>query len=147
MITQENKKANTSVMLVDNSSIDNFVNAKIITRYQFADNVLLFTRAKKAFKYLMELNAAPADEIPSIIFLDIDMPEIDGFEFLNTFSLLPDKIKKNMKIVILTNSSNSVDVEVCSKNDSVVAFFQKPLIRSNIEALQKLLAGYNQIFS
>lgn len=129
----------TTVMLVDNSSIDNFVNAKIITRYQFALNVLPFTKASKALKFLLELNSANEADIPTVLFLDLDMPEISGFEFLDAFQMLSDKIKKNVKIVILTNSANPSDAIICSKHKSVVTFFQKPLIKDNIEALNILL--------
>lgn len=128
-----------TVMLVDNSSIDNFVNSKIITRYQFAPNVLSFTRASKALKYLIELNSASLSDIPFLLFLDLDMPEMNGFEFLDAFQMLPDKIKMNIKIVVLTNSTNPADAIVCSRHGSVITFFQKPLIKDNIEALNILL--------
>ncbi len=134
-----NKKANSKVMLVDNRSIDNFVNAKIITRYQFADDVIVFTKAKKALKYLQDFNTTGIGEIPFALFLDLDMPDIDGFDFLNAFSLLSEKIKKCMKIIVITNSYDHEAAERCCKNDYVAAFFQKPLIKCNLEALELLL--------
>ncbi len=139
MIATNPTPANPTVMLVDNSSIDNFVNSKIITRYQFATNVIPFTKATKALKFLLELNSADESEIPSVLFLDLDMPEINGYEFLDAFQLLSDKVKKHVKIVILTNSMNPADAIACSKSESVVTFFQKPLIKDNIEALNVLL--------
>lgn len=141
-MTIENKKASTTIILVDNSPIDNFVNEKIITRYQFADNVKIFAKSSNALKYLLKLNNISADvnEMPFMLFLYLDMPEIDGFDFLNAFSLLSDKIRKNIKIVILTNSYDPIDIEKCKKHDSVVALFHKPLIRSNIVAIKLLLS-------
>jgi len=136
----ENKKVKNTVILVDDSSIDNFVNTKIITRYQFADEVILFTKSKKALAFMIGLNKVPENEIPGILFLDLDMPEIDGFEFLDAFNILCDKVRKNMKIVILTSSSNPADIEKCNKFDSVIAFFHKPLIKNNLETLEKLLS-------
>lgn len=137
----ENKKVKNTVILVDDSSIDNFVNTKIITRYQFADEVIVFAKSKKALAYLLELNSAQENDIPGILFLDLDMPEIDGFEFLNAFNIVCDKVKKNMKIVILTSSSNPADIDKCNKFDSVIAFFHKPLIKDNLETLEKLLTA------
>lgn len=139
MITTTNSTGNSTVMIVDNSTIDNFVNTKIITRYQFAEKVIPFTKASKALKYLLELNSSDESEIPSVLFLDLDMPEINGFEFLDAFRLLSDKIRKRLKIVILTNSIHPVDTIACSQHESVVTFFQKPLIKDNIEALNALL--------
>lgn len=137
----ENKKIQNTVILVDDSSIDNFVNTKIITRYQFADEVVLFTKSKKALAFILALNSGPEKDIPGVLFWDLDMPEIDGFEFLSAFNLVGEKVKKNMKIVILTSSSNPADIEKCNKFDSVIAFFHKPLIKDNLETIEKLLSG------
>lgn len=140
MATLENKKANSTVILVDDSSIDNFVDSKIISLYQFADNIVVFTKARKALKYLVEINQSSTEEIPFVLFLDLVMPDMDGFEFLNAFNLLPEKIKKHMKIVVLTSSSNPADIEICKKNDSVIAYLNKPLIKRNLEDLEQLLS-------
>ncbi len=127
------------VMLVDDSSIDNFVNKKIIERYGFAQEVITFTRARQALRHLLKLNVNE-DIIPGILFLDLNMPEIDGFEFLETFNLLPDQVKKNISIVILTSSINPTDVEVCNKYTSVITFLHKPLVKNNLDTLEELLA-------
>lgn len=139
MISANTPSAYSTVILVDNSSIDNFVNTRIITRYHFANEVIEFTKPRKALKYLLDLNSADETEIPSVLFLDLDMPEINGLEFLDAFSFLPDKIKKNVKIVILTSSIDPADELACSKSESVVAFFQKPLIKDNLDRLNLLL--------
>lgn len=137
----ENKIVKNTVVLVDDNTIDNFINTKIITRYQFADNILSFEKSIDALKYLLDLNTAPENEIPGLLFLDLDMPEIDGFEFLNAFNLVSEKVKNNMKIVILSSSSSLVDIEKCNKFDSVIAYFQKPLIKDNLDTLEKLLSA------
>lgn len=133
---------------MDNSSIDNFVNSKIINNYGFADEIIVFKKSRNALKYLSGLNDAPMEKIPFVLFLDLDMPEINGFEFLNSFTLLADKIKKNMKIVILTSSYNPADHDKCMKHDSVIAFFHKPLIKSNLEAIELMfVSGNTCVFS
>jgi len=136
------------VMLIDDSSIDNFVNKKIIERYGFAAEVLAFTRARHALKHLLQLKNAADDQIPSIIFLDLNMPEIDGYEFLETFNLLSATIKKHIRIVILTSSINPTDVEKCANYSSVVTFLHKPLVKNNLDALDLLLTeGRHEVYS
>lgn len=81
MIILENKKLNTFVMLVDDNSIDNFVNTKVIDRYQFADEVILFKKSRKALEYLSALNTAPESQVPDVLFLDLNMPDINGLIF------------------------------------------------------------------
>ena len=140
MQNSENRAEHSLVMLVDDSSIDNFVNRKIIQRYQFASEVIEFTKASSALKHLLELNNNLEKEIPSLLFLDLEMPEINGLEFLSAFTLLSDRIKKNMNIVILTSSINPADVKTCSKFKSVLTFLPKPLMKNNLDTIEKLIA-------
>jgi CheY-like chemotaxis protein len=127
------------VMLVDDSSIDNFVNTKVIRRNNFADDVVEFTKSEHALKYLIRLNNEENAIVPGILFLDLDMPEIDGFEFLNAFELLPEKIRSSMHIFILSSSINPEDIETCSKHKSVLSFMHKPLMKNNLDAINTLL--------
>ena len=128
------------IMLIDDSSIDNFVNQRVVLRYGFSENVIAFTKTRQGLQYLLKINTDTCEEeIPSFIFLDLNMPEIDGFEFLAAFSLLSDLIKNKMKIVVLTSSINPADVEVCKKYPSVLTFLHKPLVKSNLDAVELML--------
>jgi len=142
------KKPFPTVLLVDDSSVDNFVNAKIISFYHFADSIIEFTKAKKALKYIEKINfSSSKTEQPFLLFLDLNMPEMSGVEFLSAFNLLPEVIKKNFKIIVLTSSSNPADVEECKKIDSVIAFFCKPLINCDLEELEQILSKKCEISS
>ena len=72
------------VLIVDDSSIDNFVNQKMIELNRFSEKVIAFTRAKKALEYLIELdkNKAHPNLIPSFIFLDLNITKMEIFIFL-----------------------------------------------------------------
>lgn len=137
------KNPHSLVMLIDDSAIDNFVNKKVISRYGFAENVIEFTRAQQALKYLTKLNNDPEADTPSVLFLDLDMPEINGFEFLSTISLLSEKIRKNMNIVILTSSINPADAEICRKSGMVLTFLHKPLMKNNLDTIDRMLSEKN----
>jgi CheY-like chemotaxis protein len=139
MISLQENKTLPLVILVDDSSIDNFVNNKIIKRYEFATEVIAFTKAREALGYLIKINNDETELVPSILFLDLDMPEIDGFEFLSAFDLLSERIKKNISIVILTSSINPADVEKCKKHESVLTFLHKPLVKHNLEKIDLAL--------
>jgi CheY-like chemotaxis protein len=140
--TTPTKRPYPLIMLVDDSAIDNFVNSKILKRYGFSDNIMAYTKTRNALRYLLKINPhTPYEEIPSFIFLDLNMPEIDGFEFLATFALLSDKIKKQVRVVVLTSSINPMDVETCHKYDFVLTFLYKPLVKSNLDAIELMLTG------
>ena len=75
--------------------------------------------------------------MPEIIFLDIDMPLMDGFQFLDEFDNLSEETKKTCSIVMLTSSINPQDVNKSKKYSSVKKYINKPLSQENI---QKIMA-------
>lgn len=66
-------------------------------------------------------------EVPELIFLDLNMPEMNGFEFIRRFSELPDFVRSKCKIVIVTSSTDTTDKHKALMHPSVVRFLQKPL--------------------
>jgi CheY-like chemotaxis protein len=76
---------------------------------------------------------------PDVIFLDLNMPEIDGFTFLKNFEKLPEKILAYSKIVVLTSSNSMKDRQQAFENKNVIQFITKPLKQSDIEELQRII--------
>src|SRR4051812_8096724 len=95
------------VMLVDDNELDNFINKKLLENEKFADNVLVHQSAQSA---LDELKRLGSDQLPKIIFLDIMMPHMDGFGFLEELNKLDDKIKSAVKVVMLSTSESFKDL-------------------------------------
>ncbi|TND08359.1 MAG: atoC [Bacteroidetes bacterium] len=125
-------------MLIDDNEIDNFINEKMIEGCAFADTVYVHTGGRSGLEFLQNvarIESAGPELIPGVIFLDINMPMMDGFQFLDEFDKLPEKIKSSTKIVILTTSINPVDLESAEKNKQVVAFMNKPLTREHLDSL------------
>ena len=75
------------VMLVDDNEIDNIINEKIIEANSFADSILVFQTGQEALDYLKD-NQNNEKDLPEIVFLDINMPIMDGFQFLEDFEKL-----------------------------------------------------------
>jgi CheY-like chemotaxis protein len=74
---------------------------------------------------------------PDVIFLDLNMPDVDGFSFLENFNTLPESIRQKTKIVVLTSSNNKKDKELVFTNQNVIQFITKPLKQADIEDLKK----------
>src|SRR5437660_11513221 len=96
-------------MLIDDNELDNFVNKKLIENEHFATQVLVQSSGINALDYLKS-HSGNSSEIPDVIFLDIMMPDLDGFGFLNGFEKLNDEVKKKSKIVMLTTSESFKDL-------------------------------------
>lgn len=129
------KMVNKTV-LIDDSDIDLFIQRRFLEVYNFSRHLVSYKSAEEALNWLKNINGeAP----PDIIFLDLNMPEVDGFTFLKSFNTLPDSITTNSKIVVLTSSNSSKDREQVFENKSVIQFITKPLKQSDIEELQRII--------
>ena len=124
----------TKAVLIDDSDIDLFIQRRFLEVYNFSEQLVLYRSAEEALNWLRKLNGeAP----PDVIFLDLNMPDIDGFSFLENFDLLPEGIRQKSKIVVLTSSNNKKDKDQVFENQNVIQFITKPLKQSDIEDLKK----------
>jgi len=125
-------------VLIDDSDIDLFIQRRFLEVYNFSEQLVLYRSAEEALNWLKMLNGeAP----PDVIFLDLNMPDVDGFSFLENFDKLPDGIRQKSKIVVLTSSNNKKDKELAFTNQNVIQFITKPLKQSDIEELKRRFKG------
>jgi CheY-like chemotaxis protein len=124
-------------LLIDDSDIDLFIQRRFLEVYNFSDELFLYKSADEALAWLQNMDGALP---PDIIFLDLNMPETDGFAFLADFKALPESIKLKSKIVVLTSSNSAKDREDAFSHKNVIQFITKPLKQTDIEELKKILA-------
>lgn len=121
-------------MLVDDNDTDNFISKRIIEITNFAKIVIVKSSGKSALDYLEE-NKENVGNIPKIIFLDINMPIVDGFVFLYEFEKFSDTVKDHCKVIILSSSDNKRDIDKIVNNDYVIKFITKPLTEASLEEI------------
>lgn len=124
-------------MLIDDSEIDLFIHRRFLELCNFSHELISYRSAESALEWLKNLNGDPA---PDLIFLDLNMPVVDGFSFLNHFNELPRKIRDRSRIVVLTSSSSTTDREQVFLYENVVKMITKPIKQADIDALRVLLA-------
>ena len=122
------------VMVIDDNEIDRYIANRNITRYAFAEEVITMESSRAALNFLESLKDTP-ELLPQLIFLDIRMPEIDGFGFLEEYEKLSDTVKQNCIIMMLTTSLNPSDHERAKNNQYVNRFLNKPLDKEKIDSL------------
>ena len=121
-------------MLVDDSEIDNLIHEKIIESTDFAENILIFDDGQEALDYLKS-HQDTEDELPEIVFLDINMPEMDGFEFLEDFEKFSETVKNKCKIIMLSSSISPKDIDRAASSRYVKKYLNKPLKPRYLDAI------------
>lgn len=123
-----------SVMLVDDNEIDNMINEKIIEATNFAENILKFQTAQEALDFLNS-HQENESELPEIVFLDINMPIMDGFQFLEDFEKFSDTVRDKCKIIMLSSSISPYDIDRAASSRFVKKYLNKPLKPRYLEAI------------
>jgi CheY-like chemotaxis protein len=125
------------VMIVDDTKIDRFIVSRAMTKYNFAREITEFDMATNAIKFIEENQDKP-EILPQIIILDVRMPEMDGFQFLERLSTNPQALKHSCCIVMLSSSLDPADHDRAENNPVVKKFMNKPLRKENLEEIAAL---------
>lgn len=125
-------------MLIDDSEIDLFIHRRFLELCQFSKELIACKSAETALELLKDLDGA---EPPNIIFLDLNMPVLDGFSFLELFMQLPEHILRHTRIVVLTSSNSATDREQVFLYKNVIQMITKPIKQSDVEALRMLVTN------
>jgi CheY-like chemotaxis protein len=123
-----------SILVIDDSKYDLFIATEMLSDYCDVKEVVCVDSAQKGIKYLQSKENTP-EELPEYIFLDIKMPLMDGFDFLNLYNQLSDTIKKHCKIYMLSSSLDPTDIAKAKNNNNVIDFIEKPLSEEHIGKL------------
>jgi CheY-like chemotaxis protein len=124
--------------LVDDNDTDNFIHKRVIELTGFSKNIVVKNSGKSALEYI-ESNKGNIANLPDVIFLDINMPIVDGFVFLFEYENFPEEVKQKCKIAILSSSDNKRDIDRIVDNEYVINFITKPLSEEALADLKKIL--------
>ena len=122
-------------IIVDDSRLDCFITEKIIRNVSGPDNsVLSFSEAAEALRFIE--NSAPLqNNVKTIILLDIQMPVMTGFDFVDAFENLPGELKSNYAVYMVSSSTNESDRIRIGNYPSIRHLYKKPLNRDVITGL------------
>ncbi len=128
-----------SVMIIDDNLIDLYIVSRMITKNNFGKKVLQYSSAMEALNYLQN-NQENMHLLPAVIFVDIYMPGMSGFEFMAEYDKLPGALKNHCRVFIISSSIDEQDVAKAKRDKNIVAMEEKPITK---EFLNELKASYN----
>ena len=128
-MTEYYRTCYSTCLVIDDNYIDNLVTRRLLEICNFAKNIILTESPEDAIESLRN-----GTVVPDVIFLDIRMPLMDGFEFMKEFEKL-DISKKNIKIYLLSSSLDPADVQRSSDNGYITQLIHKPLTRQILEGI------------
>lgn len=126
------------VMLLDDNELDNFINQKIIETSHFSKKIYTSTSGKSALEFLNNLLLLDKDGesiFPQVIFIDINMPIMDGMQFISSLNKITDPKLKACKLVILTSSMFEEDRYKAKQLREDIGFFKKPLTTAQLDQI------------
>lgn len=115
------------ILVIDDDSIDNFVSKTLIEKSNLVEWVTTIDNASHAINYLKDQILANPTELPNIIFLDINMPSMSGWDFLKEFSEIDTRYTDNISLIIFSSYIHAEEVRKLMSFKCVNCYQRKPL--------------------
>jgi CheY-like chemotaxis protein len=128
------------ILLVDDDTINNFINEKLLKKLDVSNKTSVVINGEEAINFLKEVCEKDSTQCPELILLDINMPVMDGFEFLERYKDLNIPNKSSIIIVMLTTSTNPNDTERLNKT-GVAGYINKPLTEQKLKEVMDKYFG------
>ena len=133
-MTQDRKM---NFIVIDDSKLDCFIAEKIIKNTGNCQTVKSFLQATEALVYISQTNTSDVGN--TVVLVDIQMPVMNGFDFVEEFEKINPEITKNYNIYIISSSINENDLNKVQNYPSVKQFINKPLTSNNLNNLLQSL--------
>jgi CheY-like chemotaxis protein len=125
-----------NIILVDDNEIDIVVNTKLLKLANISEEVTSFMSARDLIDHLNE-SKDKLIGLSNVLLLDIQMPEVDGFQCLEMFDKLDDRLKSSFKVFMLSSSIDRNDIEKAESDRNIIKVLEKPL---DVYLLKRLIS-------
>ena len=132
-----------NVLLIDDDDVANFIHEVVLNNTQCAEKVVTVNSGEEGLRYIRS-NIENKRQNPEIIFLDINMPKMNGWQFLEEYKGLDEQEKSKMKVIMLTSSINPTDTEKARHYEDVKGYNIKSMDEETLG--RTLMAHFPEYF-
>lgn len=126
-----------TVLLVDDDNMTNYLHQRVISKAELCAEVKVAKNGQEGIDKLIEMNQELASKNETVVvFLDLNMPILDGWGFLKEYENLKDKLNFDIKIFVLSSSINPDDKARAEENQYVAQYIYKPLTTTSLQTLK-----------
>ncbi len=122
------------ICIVDDDDIYKFTITRTIEIQNLAKKILIFSDGEEAINFMID-NVGNSQHLPDIIFLDINMPVMDGFQFMEEYVKIKPRVGKKVTIYMVTSSVDPVDVDRANKISEISDYIVKPIEPEQLSAI------------
>ena len=133
------------ICVIDDDEVYQFTVTRTIKAQKLAKKILVFSDGEEAIQFLID-NVANNENVPDVIFLDINMPIMDGWQFLDEYIRLKPRIGKKVTIYMVSSSVDPVDLERAKKISELSDYIVKPITSNTLKDIIEALENSNTLF-
>jgi CheY-like chemotaxis protein len=127
------------VVLIDDNPIDHYIMRTMLYNNEACKQATYTFDGNMIIEY-MEENQAESNKLPDVIFLDLTMPDFSGWDFLEKFNKLHQRLKKHIELYVMTSSVRESDKERSVQYSCVSSFISKPLSKQALNNICHAIA-------
>ncbi|WP_298364864.1 response regulator [uncultured Lutibacter sp.] len=132
------------ICIVDDDEIYQYTITKTLDTQNLSRKVLMFSDGEEALEFMVD-NIANIKDLPDLIFLDINMPIMDGFQFMEEYVKIAPRVGKNITIYMVSSSVDPVDIERAKKISEISDYIIKPIDSEELTKIINSLENNGQI--
>ena len=127
-----------NICVVDDDDIYQFTISKTLKSLELAKKITVFSDGEEALNFMLD-NLNNENELPDVILLDINMPIMDGFQFMSEYVKIKPKVGKNITIYMVSSSVDPVDIERAKSISEISDYIVKPIKRGELKSILEKL--------